>query len=241
MPSERFGRRERARLEALRKLAPPARALSWAEVARIDRERLWWTMRGLNRGDLMQLLAQALAEVPATRLESIFRDRARPGDIGAKQDEAEESLRSEVEKFCGLAGQGHFHEAIPYSGSEQSRGTQEFVARCNVLFGRCVTEGELAAPHDVRVALETLMDLMRKIDDGEEVVYFTDEAGSWQVGVVWERVLPAYFKCLARTATENEFGAAVDRALADFAEHGSRRGPELQQAAEKAWRAREKI
>lgn len=31
---------------------------------------------------------------------------------------------------------------------------------------------------------------MRRIDDGEEVVYFTDEAGSWQVGVVWTSVLP---------------------------------------------------
>jgi hypothetical protein len=59
----------------------------------------------------------------------------------------------------------------------------------------------------------------------------------WQVGVVWERGLPAYFKCLARTATEGEFGAAVDRALADFAEHGSRWRPELRQAAEEAWSA----
>lgn len=236
MPSERFGRRERARLEALRSLAPPPRELSWTEVARVDRERLWWAMGALDRGDLMQLLVRALAEVPAARLETVFRDHARPGDIGAKRDQPEDSVLAEVGKFCDLARTGHFYEPIPYRGSEQSRGAQEFVARCNVLFDRCVEEHGLADPRDLRTAFELLLDLMRRIDDGEEVVYFTDEAGSWQVGVVWTRVLPAYFSCLARTAPEAEFLATVERTLTG---HGSSAQPALRRAAEDAWRARE--
>jgi hypothetical protein len=236
MPSERFGRRQRARLEELAKLKPPTRQLSWDEVARIDRERLWWTMRGLDRGDLMQLLARALAEVPATRLESVFRDRAHPGDIGARQDEPVDEVHVEVKKFCDLARKGHFYEPVPYRGSEQSRGTQEFVARCNVLFNRCVEEHGRADPRDLRTAFELLLDLMRQIDDGEEVVYFTDEAGSWQVGVVWTTVLPAYFSCHARTATKAQFQTMVERALAG---HGAQAQPELLRAAEDAWRMRE--
>ena len=242
MPSERFGRRERARLEALRSLAPPPRELSWTEVARVDRERLWWAMRALDRGDLMQLLVRALAEVPPGRLEVVFRDRARPGDVGAGADEQDGGVRADVEKFCDLARTGHFYEAIPYRGSEQSHGTQEFVARCHVMFDRCVAaEGERADPRQLRSAFEMLFDLMRRVDDGQEIVHFTDEAGAWQIGVVWERVHPAYFKCLARTATEGEVGPAVDRAIADYVEHGSHKRPDLRRAAEDAWSSKDKV
>jgi hypothetical protein len=234
MPSERFGRRERARLQELARIRPPEQTLAWNELCRIDEERLWWTMQGLDRDALMVLFARALAEVPVVRLERVFRDYVRPGQIGASKEQAEQGLLANVEKFYGLARRGHFYEEIPYRGSQQSRGTELFVARCNALFDRSVALSGSGEPAEVRAAIEMLMDLMRRIDE-EDIVYFTDEAGAWQVHVLWDRVLPAYFVCLARTATRSEYQAAVDRALADFGAEDMRTLNELRQAAEQAW------
>jgi hypothetical protein len=62
--------------------------------------------------------------------------------------------------------------------------------------------------------------LLRQIDEtADEVIFFADEGGSWQVGVDWCTVLAAYFRCLAETASPEEFSATVDRVITDFAEH----------------------
>lgn len=236
MPSERFGRRERARLQALMELAPPRAELSWRDVVRIDNERLWWALRGLDRGVLMELLVRTLATVPATELEQVLSDHFRAGDIGAKRDQANVGVRVEVKRFYELARRGHFYEAIPYRGRERSRGTQEFVARWKVALDRCVAEHGHAPPEDLRAALEMLMDLLRRIDEcSEDIVHFTDESGSWQVGAVWDRALPVYFDCLARTSTEQEYNTAVAAVLADFGGQGLVPRPEWQLCAEEAW------
>jgi hypothetical protein len=241
MPSERFGRRERARLEALRDRAPPPRNLSWIDVARIGHERLWWAMRSVDREGLMELFVRALDEVPTARLERVLRDYFRPGDVGAPQTDPPIGIRGDVDKLCSLAEDGHFYEVIAYRGSEQSRGTQEFVARFNVALDRCVAAQTDTSPMDLRVAIEKLMTLVHQIDECQkEIVYFTDEAGSWQIGAVWDRVLPVYFDCLAQTAAVAEYRAAVDAAIADFGSHvGMARG-ELKLIADEAWESRHK-
>jgi hypothetical protein len=45
------------------------------------------------------------------------------------------------------------------------------------------------------------------------------EGSSWNVGVHWRTVFPAYFRCLAETATAEEFARTVDQAIMDFAGH----------------------
>lgn len=50
----------------------------------------------------------------------------------------------------------------------------------------------------LREAFELLLPLCRLIDEGSErVVFFADEAGSWQLDVDWRAMLSAYFGCLA--------------------------------------------
>jgi hypothetical protein len=51
------------------------------------------------------------------------------------------------------------------------------------------------------------------------VVFFADEAGSWQVGVAWREALPAYFQCLASGTSGEEFASEVDRTITDFADY----------------------
>lgn len=239
MPQERLGRSPRARPGAPLLPTCPPRQLSWADVARIDRERLWGATRGLQRGALLQLLQRALEQVPAEQLEHVLGDHFTAGEVGAPAGEAAPALRAEVEQLCELAEAGVFYEVIPYRGREQSRGTQEFAARFNALLQRCASEPSSACARDLRVSIEALLGLLRAIDEGrKDIVYFTDEGGSWQLRTLWARVLPRYFECLARTSSEGEYRSAVEAALHDFATCVVEPGVELRRLAEQLWSAR---
>ena len=61
--------------------------------------------------------------------------------------------------------------------------------------------------------------LLRHIDEcHDDVIFFADEGGSWQVGVDWCSVFAAYFRCLAETETAEDFASSVDQATLDFSE-----------------------
>jgi hypothetical protein len=72
----------------------------------------------------------------------------------------------------------------------------------------------------VREAFELLLGLLRHIDEcHDDVIFVADEGSSWNVGVRWRTAFPAYFRCLAETATAEEFARTVDQAIMDFAAH----------------------
>jgi hypothetical protein len=74
-------------------------------------------------------------------------------------------------------------------------------------------------PTEVREAMEVLFGLLDHIDEcHDDVVFLADEAGSWQVGVDWARVLPAWFKALSVTATPEEY---AQRAITLLSRHYS--------------------
>ena len=51
------------------------------------------------------------------------------------------------------------------------------------------------------------------------MIFFADEGGTWQVGVDWSTVLPAYFRSLAETASPEDFAREVDRAIENFSDY----------------------
>jgi hypothetical protein len=99
-------------------------------------------------------------------------------------------------------------------GLETSTGTGASVAECRRLLGRCI-EAKKMPPAEVRDALERIFGLLPHIDEGhDDVVFFADEGGSWQIGVDWAKVFPCWFACLPATAAPEEYApqvlAAVD-------------------------------
>jgi hypothetical protein len=67
---------------------------------------------------------------------------------------------------------------------------------------------KLAQPMDL------LFELLAEIDTGnDEIIFFADEGGSWQVGLDDEKVLPAYFSSLAATATPEEYVNSVSNLI----------------------------
>lgn len=62
--------------------------------------------------------------------------------------------------------------------------------------------------------------VLRYIDEGnDDVVFFADEGGSWQVGVEWRKVFPAWFGCLSRSVSAEDFASAVIATVDAFEEH----------------------
>ena len=116
---------------------------------------------------------------------------------------------------------------------EKSRGTENFIAEHSRLLDGCMKAEQAGDCDTAREGLGLLIDLMREIDQcRDNIVFFADEAGSWQVGVLWERVLPAWFRSLSPGMDAYEWAETIVDALNDFAGH--QMGDILQAAREAA-------
>lgn len=111
---------------------------------------------------------------------------------------------------------GRYYESFAVNSKsfmDQSLGTERFIAELERLVTRCTRAASKGSRGPVRHAFELLFALLRHIDECEDdVIFFADEGGAWQMGVDWKNVLPAYFRCLAETAGPEEFAreAVVD-------------------------------
>jgi hypothetical protein len=103
---------------------------------------------------------------------------------------------------------------------ESSTGTRAFIAECRRQLDRCVAHASKGAAAETREAFDTIFALLRHIDEGnDDVVFFADEGGSWQVGVDWRKVFPAWFRCLSKSAEPSEFASAVVATVDGFEEY----------------------
>ena len=126
-----------------------------------------------------------------------------------------------MRKFYKAGLQGRYYESLDVNSKnfmEISEDTEGFIIEFNDLTGKCVHATENEPRHPGCKAFELLLGLLRRIDKGDDVTYFADEGGSYQVGVNWCVALPPYFQCLATTAPE-DFAREVDRDIKDFAEY----------------------
>jgi len=68
--------------------------------------------------------------------------------------------------------------------------------------------------------MDMIFGLLGRIDEcHDDIVFFADEGGSWQVGVDWVRVLPAWFRCLSRTSGPDEFAGRAVKVVDAFERH----------------------
>ncbi|MBI4613323.1 MAG: hypothetical protein HY720_06900 [Planctomycetes bacterium] len=188
----------------------------------IDFDRLRAALPRLTRGDLLLLVERAIEEIPEAKLRSIMGDFVPVVDVASTKAGAAGVLK-EVRKFHDASGRGEYYDSFGVNSknwTQKSEGTEEFIAEFDGLLGRCVRASEKRPRAPLREAFELLLALLRRIDHSpDDVVFFADEAGSWQVGVDWRTALPAYFRCLADVAGPDEFTREVDRAISDFANH----------------------
>ena len=188
----------------------------------LDLEKLRTALRRLGRGDLLVLAERAIKVIPQTKLRTLVGDMVQLDEL-AKGKPSPSLLLKEVRKFHAASLEGDYYESFGVNSRnfmKKSEGTEMFIDDFERLVGKCVRAATADPRAQVREAFDLLFELLRRIDeDPDSVVFFADEAGSWQVGVDWREVLPAYFRCLASDMTGEDFARAVDRTISDFEEH----------------------
>jgi len=180
----------------------------------IDRDKLRAAIRKLGQEYIFYMLDDAIDLLPPARLLEIaekYLDVRRLQSDGDKAAKA--GLLSEVKAFEKASLAGEYYEAFDVNwknSMETSTGTAAWIAQCHRLLDRCVDMAKKADPAEIRQAFDIIFGLLDRVDDcREDIVFFADEAGSWQVGVQWEKVLPPWFEALSATVAPDEYAQRV--------------------------------
>jgi hypothetical protein len=188
----------------------------------VDLEKLRVAFQRLSRGNLLIIAERAIELVPRAKLGALVEDFIRLDDL-AKTKSGATPLLAEVRKFHEASMRGGYYESFGVNSKnfmDKSEGTETFIAEFDRLMGKCIRAAEKGPHAPVRESFDLLFGLLRRIDEGnDDVIFFADEAGSWQVGVDWRTALPAYFRTLAETASPEEFAREVDRSIKDFSDY----------------------
>jgi hypothetical protein len=179
----------------------------------IDRAKLRAAIRKMGDEYVFYMLDDAIEALPPATLAKIAGqyiqlDRLRPDPARSKTRASE---IDDVTAFDAAARRGEYYVGFNVNSKnfmQLSTGTRAFVADCRRLLDRCVaqsTKGRCACP-----AFGILAALLRYVDEGnDDVVFFADEGGSWQVVGDWAKIFPAWFKCLAKHADPDEFAGVT--------------------------------
>jgi hypothetical protein len=192
----------------------------------INHEKAWHLLRRLNRGDLLVLLGRALRHLEPANLESIFGDHAQPHELGDTETQKRKPLLEATREFTDSALSGEFYEDFTPNWRNSSNTpdkSHEFEAHLALLFDRCLEEAATGDPADVCASYELIFDLLREIDTfDKDIVFWADEGGVWQLGIMWRRVLPPYFQCLAKTVEPQELARRAKAVVDTVVDRGDR-------------------
>jgi hypothetical protein len=165
------------------------------------------------------MLDEALDHLPPAALAKLAArylniEQLRPDSPGF------ENLLAEVRAFDTASRAGKYYQSFNVNSKnymDKSMGTRAFIVDCNRLLERCVEQATSGDPIEIRTAIELILGLLRHIDEcHDDVIFFADEGGSWQVDVDWKAVLPALFQCLSRTVEPDEYSRHIIEVVDEF-------------------------
>jgi hypothetical protein len=188
------------------------------KLTQIDRDKLRAEVRKLGNEYVYFMLDDAIEHLPMSKLHKIAKkyfdlERLRPDAEKATNP----SLLADVKLFEKTSLAGEYYESFGVNSqncTQMSAGTSAWVSEYLRLLDRCVINAKKSNPVEVREAMDLLFGLLNHIDEGrDDVIFFADEGGSWQVGVDWAKVLPVWFKVLAATAEPEEYAERITALL----------------------------
>jgi hypothetical protein len=191
----------------------------------IDRDKLRAEVRKLGNEYVFFMLDDAIELLPLAKLHKIAKKyldlkRLRPDAETATRP----SLLTDVKRFEKASLTGEYYESFDVNSqnyTEQSAGTSAWIAGYLRLLDRCVINAKSSNPAEVREAMDLLFGLLDHIDEcRDDVIFFADEGGSWQVGVDWARVLPVWFEVLSATAEPEEYAKRITALLSCHYRYG---------------------
>jgi hypothetical protein len=182
------------------------------EPSPIDRDKLRAAIRRLGSEYVFYMLDDAIDLLPLAGLEAIAKKYLDIKRLRSDSD-TKPTLFADVKAFDEASRAGMYYEAFMVNSrncTAQSTGTTAWIATCHRLLDRCVDAEGKSEPAELRAAFDILFGLLDYIDQcNDDVIFFADEGGSWQVGVDWVNVLPPWFRVLSLTATPEEYAKKI--------------------------------
>ena len=174
--------------------------------------------------DLLNFLDRAIDLIPQERLPELIEGFFDPKLLSVDQL-SEQALLDAVIDFHTDSLGGLYYEDFAVNSKnfmELSRGTINWIAEHQRLMNRCLQETSQENPQQIRQAFDLLFNLLDEIDEcRDDIIFFADEAGAWQVGVEWDAVLPCYFKVLAAVAQPSDYAEGVIKLVKSHANYNS--------------------
>jgi hypothetical protein len=134
------------------------------------------------------------------------------------------SLLMDVKRFAKASLAGEYYESFDVNSkncTQESAGTSAWIAEYRRLLDRVVINARKSNPAEVREAMDILFGLLNHIDEClDDVIFFADEGGSWQVGVDWPRVFPVWFEVLSAKAEPKEYAEQITALLSCHYRYG---------------------
>jgi hypothetical protein len=190
---------------------------------RIDPAKLRVVLQGLSDQQVRYIFEEMIDVLPQAKLVKFLKPFVDPAQL-RPDSTAKGRLLADVRAFEKASLAGEYYEAFRVDSRnyrEKSGGTRAWIAECERLLDRCTAAVGRTDPMEVCQGFDILFALLDRIDEGDDnIVFFADEGGSWQVGVNWEKVLPAWFTCFAATVGPEEYARRVVEMIE---EHGSYR------------------
>ncbi len=178
----------------------------------------------LELEELLSLMDRAIELLPQESLPKLIEGFFDP-ELLTVEELSEQTVLEEVEEFHTDSLAGLYYEDFEVNSKnfmEQSRGTINWIAEHKRLMKRCIKESSKGEVEEIRQAFEGLFDLLDEVDEcRDDIIFFADEAGAWQVGVEWDEVLPCYFKVLAAVVQPREYAEGVMKLVKSHVNYNS--------------------
>lgn len=172
-----------------------------------DRRQLRAALARLDKPDLLKFLDEMMALVPDIELRNIACCY-----VDLPQDLTAANLLAEVRSFDRVSRAGDFYEDFSVNSKnflELASGTECWIDEIKRLFRCIVTEIPKLPPEDTCEMLGLIIGLLHEVDDENEIIFWADEGGSWQVGIDWKELITYWLKALAATAMPTDYAQAV--------------------------------
>jgi hypothetical protein len=183
-----------------------------AVAGRIDRDKLRMALRKLGDELIFQMLYDAVELIPPAKLHKLVEPYLDARSLLAAADRPDKLL-ARVRSFERTSLAGDYYDPFDVNSKNcmnKSTGTIAWIAECNRLLGLCVVQAQTGDAAEARQSFDIIFGLLDEIDAcRDDIIFFADEAGAWQVGVDWEKLLPSWFKVLSATAKPDEYAKRV--------------------------------
>ena len=188
---------------------------------KIDCDKLRSAVCRLDNDRLRNMLDDALGLLPPAKLAKLAESYVDLASLQATKPAG--NLLAEVKAFDKASRAGDYYENFDVTSKnymEMSGGTRAWSAECGRILDLCVKASGKGKPDETCDAFEIIFALLEHIDEClDDIIFFADEGGSWQVGVDWPKVLPAWFACLAAGTEPDEYARRVVDSVDCFAQY----------------------